>query len=363
LALSFRFLSLLALAVLGSLAACDADGGDTVAGLGTPAGGTLEVRTGPLAGLALTVPAGALPTGRGVSIRPSASTPMAGLVAVGPAAELQPATVRLSRAATLILPFDAGAVSGSGAQSLRVARRDGAGRLEILVPTAVDPAAGRATVPIEGLGTFWAVVPASSAAAPLSDYFPLGDLDAYVFADGAALGITPIEGIGPVPIPLTAIELFTDGRRVGYLTERNADGSFARHGRFASAAGGELVEVTEAAPLLARRVGDGQRVEAQLSYTSYRLGPPDPVATGSVVYAVELRRADPVVLGQERFDDVLELTIRDTFADDPPSSRTGTATLRLWLGRGLGPVRYQVDDGAAQDLFKAIVGRRVFVFG
>ncbi|MCA9546671.1 MAG: hypothetical protein KC613_19835 [Myxococcales bacterium] len=149
------------------LCACDDDSvappteapADATAFTLTPAGGTFA-GTGPLAGVALTVPAGAVAADTALWMAPPVSErplPASGRF-VGPEVEFGPGEVALAEPATLTLPVDAARVDASGSD-LRLVKvwRVGPDGWEIQAPAA-EARDGQVQATVEALTRFGAGV-------------------------------------------------------------------------------------------------------------------------------------------------------------------------------------------------------------
>lgn len=159
-----RLFLMLSLTIPCALVGCDdgdeagtsAPSGATVFTLG-PNGGTFEGE-GPLAGVVLTVPAGAVEAEVELFMAPpTTALPLPDIGrAVGPEVEFGPEVVALSAAATITVPFDSGRVSEAESRFVKIWRlSDGAW---ILTEPSAEPADGLVSAEVTTISRFGAGV-------------------------------------------------------------------------------------------------------------------------------------------------------------------------------------------------------------
>jgi len=323
-----------------TLAGCDGNSTRNAASSSIgPAGGTVTVTTGELAGTSITVPAGALNRRFTIAIDLATVQPQPDVDAVGPAAAFTPSGTQFAQNATATLIFDPDDVpAGTPNGAFVVKRRDSQGRITDVAPGAVDQMAGTVTVSLSGLSAYWVAVRVADFV--LTDYLPLQDGDYYEYDTGLVLSIKQTTGQpnlnGPV-ITATFVDSVGD---FGWYLRRTFGGETLFEGRFSVTDSFQEL-VTMPLVILPREalIGDSAETEANLvGFQPFGSFVPSFAASEKMTTTFVSAGSLQTPLGQ--FRDVIEVEVVSEREGMAPGV-TATSSLvrdRLWLARGIGPV-------------------------
>lgn len=317
-------------------------------------GGTVSVTAGPLAGLELVVPPGALAAPASISIREAVAEALIGRDPVGPAAQFSPAGLRFTTPALLRLPFDPLLVGSNTDAEVWVELVDGLdGTISELALDSIDRVAGLVTVEIDHFSTAWVATRAEEF--DLGDYLPFVAGSIYRFNDGTSLTIHAPTAVPNLGADRTVFELAGDQGRFGYYLDLSQPGAIAFEGQFAEFFGlGSYQEVHAPALWSPELSFDAEEFNDSWRYTGYvPLGSGSPFAYQGNADLRLFVDVWPQTLQTPAgpFEDVLVLTRETTWVDDDGTS--GVSLDEYFLARGVGPVAYAL-DGASLSLLNTV---------
>lgn len=321
-----------------------------------PAGGSVTVNSGPLAGTSITIPTGALTQPVDIAIDVSSVQPQPDVDAVGPAAAFGPSGTRFAQNATATLLFDIDDVpAGTPNGAFVVKRRDSQGRITDVAPKSIDRAGGTVAVSLSGLSAYWVALRIKPFV--LAEYLPLRDGDVYEFDTGLVLKIDVTSGEpnlnGPI-IKATFVDSLGD---FGLYLRRSLVGETFLDGRFSVS---ESFQELEVVPLLVlprtAQIG-GSLVTASDLVGFQPFGSFIPTFVATEEMQTTLVSAGDLQTPVGRFRDVIEVEIiteREGFAPGVTSTSSAIRD-RLWLARGVGPVHVWLQGLPLAQITGAIV--------
>jgi hypothetical protein len=345
--------------LLALLTACDGNDSapsDVVAsGTIGPAGGSVTVPSGPLAGASISIPPGALASPVTVSFFEDLVTLTPGFTDVGPAVRIEPDGLPLALPALLTLPFDPAQVPPPTATGDYVVRyRLADGRVFDALPRQVDPSLGRVTADVLQFATWWVSVP---DAIETRAYLPLGSGDVYEYDTGLRLTVAETRAEPNfLGVPLTKLTFATPfAFFAGLYLAGDAAGALSLLGEFEVAIDNRQERLDGPVLLLDAVETIGSRRESFYTFTGFvPYGGLVPVYLGAAHQVVRVVERTSVVTPAGSFDDVVQVEVTTERSDSRPRSSTGT--LRLWLADGVGPVQVQVNQDTPHRLESAVVG-------
>jgi len=294
-----------------------------------PQGGELRIDEGRYAGVALSIPAGALdravrirlvqPAGFATSYAPPVSDPF----------RIEPVDLDLFTPASLTAPYKPENVSTTAPGNIRGYVQRATGTRE-LVPTEVDAVAGSARFDIEGFGLFG--ISAASDALPAWGYLPRSQA-ATAFEGGVTVAITDAGG-----------DPRWGGGDLSLWSVRDADGEI---GLAVDPLGGSVLGRFDAAEPW-HEVWDQPlppiafEATTAAGATKWFDPPGSPARQGWVTAERTVRHSTPRTVGGTLILDLLEVDLRIEW-QTPENS--GTTALRVWLAPGTGVIAVQIDDG------------------
>jgi len=327
------------------------------------AGGTIEVTTGALAGLKLTIPPDALASDALISVHPGVTTEAAGLLVLSEAALFLPGGTRFDPVASLTMPFDPGLLPArtSSADLLVMLRDEVTGQIEELTPNTVDELAGRVEVDLPHLSTCWVAVQLPPI--DLVSYLPFNIGDEYVLrGDVSNLLLTlrieaaPLNANFPAPDILTMAFEFA-GIHSGYYVRAAANGDLLLLGQFAEDGQNSFEEVHDQITVLAPGVvEDGEIFHTEATYTGHLpIGNPAVAYTGRIAADTEVFTASEIfVTPVGDFPDPVIFIREEDWMDS--DGFAGTALTAFALAEGLGVIALEIDDVETFFLIDGTVG-------
>lgn len=361
---------ILALCSLCSLIACNSGGGGAGGGGGTnqnisqvvgAGGATLTIGAGPLAGLRLQIPAGALGQSATITVEPDSTPVDPAATAVGPAGLFGPGGTAFSPNATLTLPYDESLLPAGAAEvDLVIKRFDTGGNITTL-PTTVDTQANRATAQIPGFSRYQVMLDVRFVEVDLSDYLPANEGDFYGFGGG---GLTINVGYGNELLVRPGRSLFLGegsqtAQRGGVFDDDIATHGLRKWGGWYDTQRVRTIEVwDEPRTLLPARLRLGQPIDANFAFAGQVSG--QAAYTGTGTYRGIAEAGSPIIRGSTTFDDVVRVQFEWT--RDVSGRALETERQEIHLARGFGPVRIVPDGGAALDVDFAFVAGVTYNF-
>jgi hypothetical protein len=327
------------LSVVGCLlAACSGSGaGRAAAGamIVDARGASLRVAHGELAGVAVTIPPGALAEPTRVTISPSRAPAHPGFRVVGPAAIVEPTEAPLALPVTLTLPYDGNVPATT---DVVVLARDAAGAVVELGPVAVDQEALRVTVDTRPFATFWAAQRLFGGVA-LPDYLPLTDGNRWDFDNGLRITVllTPDEpNLGGLPVYRLQFDSPPDNRGFYVLRDPFGVNHTELLGEFSTVAGG-YQQIHSASSFLPARITVGQEVRIAHTFVGFEpYGASEPAHLGQATVRVLADVPRDVDTPAGTFADVVRIRVQAAFTDD--GGGQDQASYVLTLAREVGPV-------------------------
>ena len=338
-------------------AACDDDDSSAPSSVVTtmigPEGGTIHVTSGPLAGMSLTIPPGALTAPVTFSVFEDAVSLKPGLVDVGPAVRIEP-SIPIALPALLTLPFDPTRVPPPTSPGDFVVRmRDSTGQVSQAAPRHVDQANGRVQLDVLQMATWWVSVP---DAIDTRAYLPLGGGDFYVFDSGLRLAVDETRTEPNfLSLPLTKLTFSQFSFFTGFYFTEDARGALSLFGEFEVAFTNRQERLASSVLLLEPVEVIGEQRDAFYSFVGFEpYGSPLPTYMGSGHTIVSVVEHTSVTTPLRGFDDVVLLDLLTERSDSRP--QYGTTRWRFWLANGVGPVQVQLNDGPVHRLVSGNVG-------
>jgi hypothetical protein len=352
-----RLLVLLLLVGLVAVACDDDDDSSDLvveSGIG-PAGGTVAVDGGELAGTSITIAPGTFTETVCVSIHEDLPSLVPGFRDIGPAVRVEPVGLGLAPPATLVLPFDPAAVSPlvkAGDFVVRVRAADG--QVSDEVPREVDPVAGRVVHDVARLATWWVTVP---DVIQVRDYLPLGSGDRYVYDTHLQLTVVEtrsepnFEGIPVTKLTFSTPYYFVAGP---YLRS-DSEGNLDLLGEFEIALDNRQERLDNSVLMLPAEATIGEPRSVFYTFLGFiPYGVSVPFYFGSAQTIVGFTGRESVATAAGTFEDTVVLEGRVDRTDTRP--RASTTRWRAWLAEGIGPVQIQFDQGTVHRLVAANVG-------
>lgn len=353
--MSIRGTVLFLLATVFGVACHGSSGGPPPAGAMTigAAGATLAISAGPLAGVSLAIPPGALGRATSVKIVAARARSHPGFRSIGPAAVVTPEDVSFSLPVLVTLPYDS---EVPATNDIVILAQRASGEIVELGPTTVDTEARLATVGAASFAMFW-VAERLFGGVPVVRYLPLHDGDRWDFDTGLRITafLSPDEP-NLDGLPVFRLQFDTGQEHRGFYVQRDAIISVTATellGEFGSDSG-SYQQLDERAAFLPARATIGQPIEAMyalVGYTPY--GAATPTYSGAAVVETRVEVAPDVTTPIGTFTDVLRISVRTTVNETSGRRRE---TTQVWtLAYDVGPVLVEGYGDAAR-LVRGFVG-------
>lgn len=325
-------------AVICVLAACGGSGtvsppGEVVIGehVFGPAGDTWTVSAGPLAGLSLQVPAGAVAAPQRVRLIQLGFLVSSLHDVIGPMLRFEPVDLAFMQPAVLQVPYQAAHLTTLAPGNVRLSHVGPAGE-RLLRPFEVDVAGGLSRFEIPALGGFSLV---AGPRATLQDYLP-GDGEPVTFDSGASFVSEVVLDEPNLAGPVTRWSFSGDDGEAGLYLDGgsavpNVSGRFDRGG-----AGWQELWRSSVPLFVAPLPGQLPAFLPGVIFTDVYAPFGSTVAsgTGRATFETFWQWREPLQVGSQLLLDVLELQWHATWQRDDIGA--GSSDLVLWMAPGLG---------------------------
>lgn len=312
-------------------------------------GGAVTVGSGPLAGVVVQIPPGALDRPTRLTVDETRAEARPGYRTISRGVAVGPTECQLRLPATVTLPVEERLLTGN--EVLLLLRLPDGSLRELSPATVADGAVTAATA---AFGVFW-VGERMFDGYSTEGFLPLDDGNEWQFDSGLTLTTAWSFEEPNMQNPfLVRLRLQGEGLDLGWYLQQSPTGSYDLIGEFSEVAGAGHQYLHAPTVLLPLRVTMGQEALAAYHFTGYQpFGSTEPAFEGA---AFVRRRADQpsrmaTPLGV--FDDLLRLRIRTTLVLAEGATRD--TVLVLTLARNVGPVALEL-DGVDGLLAAATVG-------
>jgi len=329
--MSLRYSSL---AALLALPACGGNSASPIEGTASigPAGGTVEVTTGDIAGAKVEIPPGALTRSTRISISPLFAPAVPGFVTLGPGVTFGPAGLEFKKPVTITVPFDPARLLTGSASVL--AKDELAWMVENAPASMPEP--GLVTVDVASFSTNFAAQRFLGGVAT-EDFLPLQSGNEWLFENGARISATFSFTEPNLTGPTLVFLIENADENLGLYLNSNL-GTTELLGEFRNLGSDSFQQLHDATPFLPQAVTINRRVETAFEFTHYDpFGSTDPAYTGLARIRIVPRVSPDVETAVGQFTDVFQFSWITSFRGT--GGQEISLPLILTLARDVGPVR------------------------
>lgn len=301
-----------------------------------PAGGFLFVSAGPLQGVSLEVPPGALAAPTQIELVPVGVIPVEGFEVVSFAVDVRPSELELLIPATLSIPFQ----SGSTFLDPVILGRPPGGQVLEVGPVDVDSFAGVADVTIQRFQEYWAANRQFDGFELGDSFLPLSDGNTWTFTNDITATVRCSFTEPNLDGEFLNILEFTRGdESFGFYIVQDFPAGFFSLGEFFTDAMGSRQIIHDELRFVLSNVTIGQPAVETLSFQQFvPLGSTMPESQGGLIAESTYTRPEqPFFLPIGGFDNVARLSLQIEFTNE--SGDIDTMDFEIDMQRGYGLVR------------------------